>query len=129
MLSLEFSQNKSCSATILELKANTPLVSLGANFCASPSHRKATYFSHKFREVANAAGLHSHLFKQLRHSHLQQLERAQCSEQERNAHSGHTRASGNQLMDTSYGIERDEKLVASAVEKLEKMRETSLKLP
>ena len=41
---------------------------------------KPSYFSHRFRDVANAAGLPKHLFKQLRHSHLQMLERANCTE-------------------------------------------------
>lgn len=80
------------------------------------------YFSHKFREIAIKAGLNKHLFKQLRHSHLINLERAGCSEHERNAHSGHTKQSGNALMDRSYGLDRDEKLAVSAVQKLERMR-------
>jgi integrase len=81
-----------------------------------------TNFSHRFREIADAAGLPGYIFKQLRHSHLINLERAGCSDKERNSHSGHSRTSGNALMDKSYGLQRDAKLATAAVEKYERFR-------
>jgi integrase len=96
--------------------------------CQCDSTKKTwepVHFCHRFREVAKAAGLDDHLFKQLRHSHLIMMERAGCDDQEINSHSGHSRVSGKAMRDKAYGLDRDAETAKRAVEKLENFRKKS----
>ena len=79
-------------------------------------------FHQEFRKIADKAGLPNHIFHQLRHSTVVNLERAGNSIPEIAAVTGHSRKTVTKMIDEYYGIDRDEEMATNAIERLEKYR-------
>ena len=79
-------------------------------------------FAEVFRKVTKEAGLPNHIFQQLRHSAIANLQRAGNTIPEIAAVTGHNRSTVTKMLDCHYGIDRDEEMAANAIERLEKYR-------
>lgn len=75
-----------------------------------------------FSKIAYKAGLPDHIFQQLRHSAIANLQRAGNTIPEIAAVTGHNRSTVTKMLDSHYGIDRDEEMAANAIDRLEKYR-------
>jgi integrase len=79
-------------------------------------------FCHKFREIADDAGLSGHIFMHLRHSAVNNLERAGNTLSQIAAVTGHSRETVQRMIDTHYGVDRDAEMADQAIKNLEDYR-------
>lgn len=79
-------------------------------------------FSHKFRNIADEAGLTDHIFQQARHTAVFNLQRAGCTPFEIGSVTGHSRQTVLKMLDSHYGVDRDEELAQKAITNLNKYR-------
>lgn len=80
-------------------------------------------FCHKFREIADTAGLKQHIFMHLRHSAVANLERAGNTIPLIASVTGHSRQTVQEILDRHYGVDRDEEMADQAISNLEEYRQ------